>query len=182
MQERRRGTEKYSGRPFPFIPNHYHGSDDWRILMKQCKSCLTRAEATADICPVCGIDQDKARRDLTKKEKRIRRSARGIRFVAMFHLILAAIAVMMMPEFPAPAAIAVLAVINGLLAYGLVRYSLLAYKAATVYYFLIGMVNVISIQRGAVHMGAVVLVLTALYLVGNGTSKAIFDRRFPEPD
>ena len=150
--------------------------------MKQCKSCLTRAEAAADICPVCGIDQDKPRRDLTVKEKQIRRTARGIRLVAMFHLITAAIAVLMMPEFPAPAAIAVLAVVNCLLAYGLVRYSLLAYKAATVYYFLIGMVNVISIQRGAVHLGAIALVMIALYLVGNGTSKAIFDRRLPESD
>ena len=148
--------------------------------MKQCKSCLARAEALADICPVCGIDQEKRHRDLTKREKQIRTAARGIRLLAMSHLIIAAIAVLMMPEFPVPAAIAVLAVINCFLAYGLVRYSLAAYKAATVYYFLIGIVNVISIQRGIVHLGGIALVLIALYLVGNGTSKAIFDRRLPE--
>jgi hypothetical protein len=102
--------------------------------------------------------------------------------VAMFHLVFAAIAILMMPEFPVPVAVVVLAVVNIFLAYGLVRYSLLAYKAATIYYFLIGMMNVISIQRGAVHLGGIALVLIALYLVGNGTSKAIFERRLPESD
>jgi hypothetical protein len=87
--------------------------------------------------------------------------------------------IMMMPEFPVPAAIAALAVINIFLAYGLIHYSFVAYKAATVYYFLIGMVNVISIQKGAEHLGGIVLVLIALYLVGNGTAKAIFERRLP---
>ena len=100
--------------------------------------------------------------------------------VAIFHLIVAAMAILIMPELPYPAGIAVLAVVNCFLAYGLVRYSLLAYKAATVYYFLIGMVNVISIQHGAVHLAGIALVLIALYLIGNGISKAIFERRLPE--
>jgi len=150
--------------------------------MKQCRSCLARAESIADICPVCGIDQHKLRKDLTVREKRIRGAARGIRIVAMFHLIIAAIALLMMPEFPAPVVVAALAVLNCVLAYGLVRYSLLAYKAATVYYFLIGMVNVISIQRGAVHLGGIAFALIALYLVGNRNAKAIFERRLPESD
>ncbi|MBT8041772.1 MAG: hypothetical protein KJN98_01235 [Pontiella sp.] len=114
------------------------------------------------------------------KEKKVRRHARGIRFVAGFHLVIAALTILMLPEFPAPAALVILAALNLFLAYGLIRYSLLAYKAATVYYFLIGMVNVISIQHGVVHLGGIALVLIALYLVGNGTSKAIFERRLPE--
>ena len=42
------------------------------------------------------------------------------------------------------------------------------------------MVNVISIQHGVVYLGGIVLALVAIYLVGNGTSKAIFERRLPE--
>lgn len=98
----------------------------------------------------------------------------------MCHLIGAAAGLIMMLCFPAPIAMAILVTVNILLAFGLARYSLLAYKAATVYYFLIGMVNVISIQHGVVHLGGIALVLIALYLVGNGTSKAIFERRLPE--
>ena len=69
---------------------------------------------------------------------------------------------------------AALVAINAALAFGLARYSYWACKAATVYYFLIGMVNVVSI-----NLGGIALVLAALYLVGNGTAKAIFERRLP---
>ncbi len=147
--------------------------------MKQCKSCLTKAEPRDGHCPVCGIEQDKKREALTSDEKKIRFHARGIRLLAMLHLIGAAMAILMMPEFSTPAAIAILAVVNASLAYSLVRFSLLAYKAATAYYFLIGMVNVISIQHGAEHLGGIALALIALYLVGNRTAKAIFDRSLP---
>jgi hypothetical protein len=112
-------------------------------------------------------------------EKKVRFHAHGIRFVAMAHLTGAAMLVMIMPEFPAPAVLAVLAVINAFLAYGLVQYSLVAYKAATTFYFLIGMVGVISIQKGAIYLGWLALALIGLYLVGNGTSKAILERRLP---
>jgi hypothetical protein len=124
--------------------------------------------------------QEKTYRDLSSAEKQVRHHARGIRVVAMVHLVLAAMGILMMPEFPAPAAIAALSVVNFLLAYGLVRYSLLAYKAATVYYFLLGMVNVISIQHGMVHLGGIAMALVALYLVGNAHAKAIFERRLPD--
>ena len=83
-------------------------------------------------------------------------------------------------QFPSPIPMIVLAIINLLLGIGLARYSLLAYKGATVYYFLIGMVNVISIQAGPIHLAGIALALIALYLVGNGTSKAMFERRLPE--
>ncbi len=144
--------------------------------MKQCKSCLTKAEPRNGRCPVCGIEQDKKRAELTSDEKKIRFHARSIRLLAMLHLIGAAMIILVMPEFSVPAAIALLAVVNASLAYGLVRFSLLAYKAATAYYFLIGMVNVISIQHGVEHLGGIALALIALYLVGNSTSKAIFER------
>ena len=144
--------------------------------MKQCKSCMAKAEARNGCCPVCGIEQDKNRGALTPAEKKVRFHARGIRLLAVLHLIGAAMGIMVMPEFPAPAAIAILAMVNAFLAYGLSRFSLLAYKAATAYYFLIGMVNVISIQHGAEHLGGIALALVALYLIGNRTSKAIFER------
>ena len=148
--------------------------------MTRCKSCLTKAEPLNGLCPVCGIDQNKKYGLLDPGEKKVRFHARSIRIVAMFHLLLAAMAILVMPEFSAPLAIAIFAVINASIAYGLVRYSLVAYKAATVYYFLIGMVNVLSIQQGSAHLGGIALALVGLYLIGNGTSKAIFERRLPE--
>jgi hypothetical protein len=98
----------------------------------------------------------------------------------MGHLIGAGAGLIVMPWFPSPLPVAILAGINILIAFGLARYSLLAYKCATAYYFLIGMVNVISIQHGAVHLGGIGLALVALYLVGNKSAQAIFERRLPE--
>lgn len=149
--------------------------------MTRCKSCHAKAEPRNGLCPVCGIEQEKSKAALSPVEKKVRVHARGILLVAIFHLLGAAMILWKMPEFPAPAAVAVLVVINLGLAYGLARYSLIAYRAATVYYFLIGMVNVISIQQGIENLAGVALALIALYLVGNGTSKAIFERRLPEP-
>jgi hypothetical protein len=60
------------------------------------------------------------------------------------------------------------------------RFGFGAYKAATIYYFFIGMVNVISIQQGIENLAGILLALIGLYLVGNKTSKAIFDRRANE--
>lgn len=147
--------------------------------MTRCKSCLSKAEPRNGLCTVCGIAQDKKRAELSAAEKKIRFHARGIRLVAILHLIGAAMGIMMMPEFPAPGAMAVLAAINAALAYGLSRYSFVAYKGATVYYFLIGMVNIITIQQGPVHLVGIALALIALYLIGNGTSKSIFERMLP---
>lgn len=143
--------------------------------MKRCKSCRTRAEAVADICPVCGIDQDKARKELTEEEKRIRRAALNIRFVAMLHLIGAGICIMVLPEVEHRFALGTVAVINFIIAIGLIRYDYRAYKLAVVCYFAIGMVNVIS-----VNLMALPVILLLLYVVGNKTAKAIFERRYPE--
>lgn len=148
--------------------------------MTRCKQCLTKAEPRDGLCPVCGIVQDKAGVELTPAEKKVRRHARGIRLVAMFHLVAAGTLAGMLPCNGYPAPMFILIAINLLLAFGLDRYSLLAYKAATVCYFLYGMVNVISIQRGAVHLGGIALMFLFLYLVGNGTSKAVFERGLPE--
>ena len=147
--------------------------------MTRCRSCQAKAEPRNGLCPVCGIEPDKRTGELSPVEKKVRFRAHSIWVVAIFHLIGGTWAILMMPGFPAPAPIAVLAIINLALAYGLVRYSLIAYRAATVYYFLIGMVNVISIQQGIENLAGIALALTALYLVGNGTAKALFERRLP---
>jgi hypothetical protein len=86
----------------------------------------------------------------------------------------------MMPFFPAPYALAVLAAINLFIAFGLARFSLITYKVATAYYFLVGMVNIISIQHGIEHLGGIALALISLYIVGNKNAKAVFERRLPE--
>ena len=148
--------------------------------MTRCRHCQSKAELRNGLCSVCGIDPEKKGTELSPEEKKVRFHAHGIRLVAMFHLIGAALAVLVMPEFDANFAIALLTVVNTLLAYGLVRYSLLAYKAATTFYFFMGMVGVISIQKGAIYIGWIALALIALYLIGNGTSKALFERNLPE--
>ncbi len=142
--------------------------------MKQCKSCLAKTNAVADICPVCGIDQHKARKDLTQREKGVRRAARNIRFVAMLHLIGAGICIMVLPEIEHRFALATFAIINFILAIGLIRYDRRAYKLAVVCYFALGIVNVITM-----NLMALPVVLLLIYVVGNKTAKAIFDRLHP---
>ena len=143
--------------------------------MTRCKHCLTKTEPRNGLCPMCGIVPDKKPGTLSPGEKKARFHARGIRLVAMLHLIGACMGLLMLPLFPSPMAMVVLATINLILALGLAGYSFWAYKASTVYYFLIGMVNIVS-----VNLGGIALALVALYLIGNGTSKAIFERRLPE--
>ena len=145
--------------------------------MTRCKHCKAKIELIDNRCPYCGIEDGKNRRDLTKAEKKARFHAHGIRMVAMAHIFFAGVILFQMPELPSPALVGLLVVINFALAYGLLRYSFFAYRAATVYYFMIGMVNTVSIQRGPEHLGGLLLCLLGLYLVGNRNSKAIFERR-----
>ncbi len=145
--------------------------------MTRCKHCKAKVELINNHCPYCGIEDGKTSANLTKVEKKTRFHAHGIRMVALAHIFTAAIILFQMPEFPNPAVIAVLVVINFALAYGLMKFSFIAYRAAVVYYFMIGMVHVVSIQRGPEHLGGLLLCLLGLYLIGNRNSKAIFERR-----
>jgi hypothetical protein len=81
----------------------------------------------------------------------------------------------MLPEFHEPTALLVLTAINAILAIGLIRFAFWAYRLAIAVYFLLGIVFIISV---AIPWALVVLLL--LYLVGNGTAKAIFERRAHE--
>jgi hypothetical protein len=131
--------------------------------------------ATADSgsCSACGIPLKKAKRDLSHAEKKIRLHARMIRVVAMLHLVGAGLLFIIPCCFPVPPAVAwILGCINLTLAIGLSRYALWAYRMATVFYFLTGMVHIVS-----VNIPGILLTLLLLYAVGNGTAKAIFDRR-----
>lgn len=145
--------------------------------MTRCRHCKAKAELIDNRCPYCGIDNGKRAADLTKGERKTRFHAHGIRLTALAHIFFAAALLFQMPEFPNPAVTALLVVVNFALAYGLLRFSLIAYRAAVGYYFMIGMVNVVSIQRGPEHLGGLLLCLLALYLVGCGTSRAIFERQ-----
>jgi hypothetical protein len=140
--------------------------------MKRCKSCLTNTGPETGACPVCGIDPDKPRKDLTATERHVRRSVRNIRLVAMLHLIAAGIGIMALPEIQKPVVVALLSVLNVILAAGLIRYDFRAYRLAVVCYFGLGMVNVIS-----VNLPAIPLILLLLYVIGNKTAKAAFERR-----
>jgi hypothetical protein len=144
--------------------------------MTRCRHCRATAPLRNDRCPVCGILADVKAGELSCSDKKVRFHARAIRLAAMIHLSGAGIALLLMSCFPAKIPLLLLALINASIAFGLSRYSLWAYKGATVLYFFIGMVGVISIQKGAVYLGWIALSLVALYLIGNGTSKAIFER------
>jgi hypothetical protein len=148
--------------------------------MTRCKYCRAAGSLRNDRCTVCGISADKNPAALSSAERKVRFHARAIRRVAMLHLIGAGIALLLMSCFPGKIPLLILAGINAGLAIGLSRFSLWAYKGATILYFLMGIVGVISIQKGAVYLGWIATALLALYLVGNGTAKAIFDRRLPE--
>jgi len=154
--------------------------------MKRCNSCLHKAEPENGICPICGIGQDKKKRALSPDEKRVRHFARCILGVAAIHVVgLALCLYVLLVHNPAaaasgefvfaPAILITLSLLNLVLAYGLGHYAFWAYKVATVYYFLLGIVNVVSVQ-----ILGILIVLTLLYFVGNGTAKAIFERRLPE--
>ena len=70
-----------------------------------------------------------------------------------------------------------LIIINLLIALLLSRFTLLGYRMAVVYYFLFGMVSTLTIQRGSGEQFiGIILALLALYLIGNQTSKSLFDR------
>jgi len=95
----------------------------------------------------------------------------------MLHLIGGGICIMALPEVGMQVALAAFAIINFVLAIGLIRYDYRAYKIAVVFYFALGIVNIL-----AVNLFALLLVLLLLYVVGNRDAKAIFERRLPESD
>ena len=151
--------------------------------MIRCKSCLAKAEPEHRQCPVCGIGQEKKRNELSPDEKRVRHFARCILGVSVVHAVGLVLCLYVLlihnPEAAArggfvfsPAILVTLAILNLALAYGLGRYAFWAYKVATAYYFLLGIVNVVSVQ-----ILGILITLTLLYFIGNGTAKAIFERR-----
>ena len=84
---------------------------------------------------------------------------------------------MILPEVGVQVALAAFAIINLVLAIGLIRYDYRAYKAAVVFYFTLGIVNTIT-----VNLLAIPVALLLLYIVGNSNAKAIFERRLPDSD
>ena len=143
--------------------------------MKQCKSCLTKAKSTDGLCPICGIEQEKVLAELSPPQKCIRRAARHIRLVAILHVLGGIIGIMMLPEFAEWWLITALIAISSILAVGLIRFSFWAYRGAIVIYFVLGMVNIVT-----VNVVGIAVMLLLLYLVGNGAAKAVFERRARE--
>jgi hypothetical protein len=144
------------------------------LQRKRCRHCLAAEEPGAAGCPVCGIDRTLRKRDLSPQERKARVHARILRIIAMLHLAAAGTLLIIPRCYPVPPAAAILlGGINLVIAFGLSRYAFWAYRAAVIFYFLIGMVNIIS-----VNIPATLLILVLLYAVGNGTARAIFERRF----
>lgn len=141
--------------------------------MTRCRHCLTPMTIDRDCCRVCGIKRATGKIHLSPDDRKVRRYARCVRVIAMLHLVGAAFAVMVATVIPGlTAAGGVLALINLMLAFGLSAYAYWAYTLSVVYYFLIGMVNIVS-----VNIPGILLILILLYAVGNGTSKSLFERR-----
>lgn len=151
--------------------------------MKRCKNCLAKAEFEHDPCPVCGIEPNKKKSELSTLEAKTRRAARSIRGVALLHLILSIAGVgsllvarawEQIPEH-FMVQIAILLSCYSILmitAFGLSQYRYWAYKTATAFYFLMGIMFTISIQ-----IPGILIVLMLLYFIGNGHAKALFERR-----
>ena len=132
-------------------------------------------------CPVSKIDLDKPFRERTPRERRIRFHFHSIRIVALIHLLISiGIPIYMQGHLP-PLALIMFVIINLSIAILLNRFSLLGYRIAVIYYFLFGMVSTLTIQRGSgEQLIGIILALLALYLIGNQTSKSLFDRSVDE--
>lgn len=151
--------------------------------MNRCRSCLTKAAPENGTCPICGIQQDKKKSALSPDEKNVRHFARCILGVSVLHLagLVLCLYVLLVynPEAAAtggftfsPAIVMGLSILNLILAYGLSRYAYWAYRVAVAYYFLLGIVNIVSVQ-----LLGVLIVLILLYFIGNSTARSIFERR-----
>jgi len=154
-------------------------------MMKRCKSCLFKADVDDGICPVCGIDQAKSKKDLSKEQKRIRYAAIGIRSVAVLHLLGGVILLVILPSLllryasqGTYSASLILAVVYSfivgivflVLAFGLWKYAKWGYYAAAATYGIILFMNLIS-----PNIGLLVVILSA-YCIGNRNARAIFNR------
>jgi len=132
-------------------------------------------------CPVSKIDLDKPFRERTPRERRIRFHYHSIRIVALIHLLIAIGIPIYMQGYLPPLALIMFVIINLSIAILLNRFSLLGYRIAVIYYFLFGMVSTLTIQRGSgEQLIGIILALLALYLIGNQTSKSLFDRSVDE--
>lgn len=151
--------------------------------MNRCNHCLTKAEPEDGACSICEIGPNKKKKDLSQKEKKVRKAARGIRGVVLFHLALFVTGVTALltakagGETPEHFAVQMTILLSSytillITAFGLARYAYWAYKVTTTFYFLIGIMFTISVQ-----IPGVLIILLLLYLIGNGTAKAIFERR-----
>jgi K+-sensing histidine kinase KdpD len=132
-------------------------------------------------CPVTKIDLDKPSRERTPRERRIRFHFHSIRIVALIHLLIAIGIPIYMQGYLPLLALIMFVIINLSIAVLLNRFSLLGYRIAVIYYFLFGMVSTLTIQRGTgEQLIGIILALLALYLIGNQTSKSLFDRSVDE--
>ena len=126
-------------------------------------------------CPITQIEFNKPLKALSKRERQIRFYFQSVRRVAFIHLLIA-IGIPLNKAIVKEAQI-LLIIINLLIALLLSRFTLIGYRIAVVYYFLFGMVSTLTIQRGSGEQFiGIILALFALYLIGNQTSKSMFDR------
>ena len=159
--------------------------------MTQCKSCLFKEDAPDGICPVCGIDQVKEKKNLTKEEKKIRSAARGIRAVSTLHffagIIMLFISFLMVaiyshgyklipfPEQPLANMIYYFAfgIVLLVLSAGLKKFTKWAYYTTAVSYGILLVINLINLNIG------LLLIIVCPYYIWNKRARAIFNRSVP---
>ncbi len=152
-------------------------------MIIRCRQCWIQAEPHNGLCPVCRIGQTKLGNDLTRIERWVRLHVRAVRCVALMHMAFAmALLVWLLPQSKTPSLMIFLVLINGLIAWKLSVYSLFGYRMVVAYHFITGMVNIVSIQRGAEHFLGIILSLFTLYLVGNATARGFFERALPDSE
>ena len=135
------------------------------------------------LCPISRIDLDKPFKERTPRERRVRFHFYSIRLVAFIHLLIAIGIPLYMQGYLPTLALVMFVIINLFISLLLNRFSLLGYRIAVVYYFVFGMVSTLTIQRGnGEQLIGIILALLSLYLIGNQTSKSMFDRSIEAQD
>lgn len=146
----------------------------------KCKYCYQKIEAVNNRCSICTIEINKNIKNLSAKERQILYKARGIHLIAFTHLLIALLLPFLFfkaEDFNITESI-IISAINIIIWRLLSRFSLIGYRIAIGYYFVYGMVSVVTIQKS--HFGeqgiGILLCFLGMYGIGNNISKGLFTR------
>ncbi len=148
--------------------------------MIRCKYSHQKIEPINNRCPICTIEIGKELKDFTQRERQIRSKIIGVYITAYTHLFIAIILPFLLITKAqwVPIGAIGFGILHLVIWFLLSRFSLIGYRIAVGYYFMYGMVSVVTIQRS--HFGeqgiGIILCFAGLYLIGNRISKGLFQR------